>query len=132
MRRGFARLNGNRLPATIKITMSVSWASQEIEDVAAATTPIGIDDEARVSERIPICCPVNLAHGNGRIIRGRLLNMSSSGVLIEARRAIKVGSQVRIQGNELLTGTAFVRHSTRRLWKCRIGLEFARAVPNRY
>jgi hypothetical protein len=125
-------LNVNRLPKTIEITMSVSWTSPQIADVATAKTPLGTDDEARDSERIPICCPVNLAHGNDRIIRGRLLNMSSSGVLIEARRAIKVGSQVRIQGNELLTGTAFVRHATRRLWRCRIGLEFARAVPNRY
>ena len=110
--------------------MSLSWTSPQIEDVAV-TTPIRTDD-ARGSERIPICCPVNLAHGDKRIIRGRLLNMSSSGVLIEARRAIEVGSQVRIQGNELLAGTAFVRHSTRRLWRRRIGLEFARALPNRY
>jgi hypothetical protein len=111
--------------------MSLSWTSQQIEDVAAMT-PIGTSDEARVSERISICCPVNLAHGDKRTTRARVLNMSSSGALVEARRPIKVGSQVRIQGNELLTGTAFVRHSTRRLWKCRIGLEFARAVPSRY
>ena len=121
MRRGFARLNGKLLPAKIEITMSLSW-----------TNPIGTGDEARVSERIPICCPVNLAHGDERTTRARVLNMSSSGVLIEARRPIKVGSQVRIQGNELLTGTAVVRHSTRRLWKCRIGLEFAKSVPTRF
>ncbi len=90
MRRGFARLSGNRLPATIEITMSVSWTSQQIEDVAAASTAIGTDDEARASERIPMCCPVNLAHGDDRIIRGRLLNMSSSGVLIESRRQSKL------------------------------------------
>jgi hypothetical protein len=93
--------------------------------------------EARVSERIPTCCPVTLSHGDEshhsrRMIRGIVLNMSASGVLVETLRPIAVGSQVRIQANELLTGTAFVRHSTRRSWRYRIGLEFARAVPNRY
>ncbi len=115
--------------------MSLAWTSPQNEDVAA-TKPIGTD-EARGSERIPICCPVNLSHGNEsdrsrRLIRGRVLNMSASGALIEALGPIAVGSQVRIHANELLTGTAFVRHSTRRLRRFRIGLEFATAVPNRY
>jgi hypothetical protein len=66
------------------------------------------------------------------MIRGRVLNMSASGVLVEVLRPIAVGSQVRIRANELLTGTAFVRHATWRLWRFRIGLEFAQPVQNRY
>src|SRR5579864_3823134 len=109
--------------------MSLSWTSQLDEDVAA-TIPIGTR-AGRVSQRIPICCPVNLSHGSDdsrRMIRGRVLNISASGVLVEAPGPIAIGSQVRIQANELLTGTAFVRHSTRRLWRFRIGLEFARPL----
>jgi hypothetical protein len=70
--------------------------------------------------------------GSSRTIKGRVLNMSASGVLLEALRSIAVGSQVRIQANELLVGIAIVRHSTRRSWKFRIGLEFATPVRNRY
>ena len=45
-----------------------------------------------------------------RVIRGHVLNMSASGVLVEVRGPIAVGLQVRIHANELLTGTVFVRH----------------------
>ena len=115
--------------------MSVSWTSLQNEDVAA-TNPIGTG-EARDSERIPICCPVNLSRGDEsgpsrKMIQGRVLNMSSSGVLVEALRPIAVGLQVRIRANELLVGIAHVRHSTRRSWRFRIGLEFATPVRNRY
>ena len=77
-------MNGNLLPATIEIAMSVSWTSQQIEDVAAATTPIGTNDEARDSERIPICCPVNLAH----ILRraGAIWEPGSKRWLVQRRR----------------------------------------------
>ena len=108
--------------------MSLAWTSLQNEDVAGAK-PIRTC-EARVSERILICCPVILVHGSEsydsrRMIRGRVLNMSASGALVEVLRPIEVGSQVRIQANELLTGAAFVRHSAGRLWRFRIGLEFA-------
>jgi len=113
--------------------MSLSWTSQQIDN------PAGINPaeagEARVSQRIPVRCPARLSHadqGDSTMFRGHVLNMSGSGVLIEAGRPIAVGAQVRIQANELLVGTAFVRHSTRRLWRFRIGLEFATAVQNRY
>jgi len=115
--------------------MSLSWTSLQNEDVAI-TNPIGTG-EARDSDRIPVCCQVNVSHGgesgpSRKMIQGRVLNMSTSGVLVEARRPIAVGSQVRIRANELLVGTAYVRHSARRSWKFRIGLEFATPVPNRY
>ena len=115
--------------------MGLSWTSLQNEDVAV-TNPIGTL-EARISERMPICCPARLSYGDQsghskKIIRGRVLNMSASGALMEAPRSIAVGSQVRIQANELLTGTAFVRHSTRRLWRFRIGLEFDKPLRNRY
>jgi hypothetical protein len=115
--------------------MSLSWTSPQNEAVAGAE--LIATGEARVSERITICCPVILSHGNEsdhsrRMIRGRVLNMSASGALVEVLRPIAVGSQVRIQANELLTGTAFVRHSRRRSWRYRIGLEFAEPLRNRY
>jgi hypothetical protein len=92
--------------------------------------------DARVSERVPMRCGARVSceteAGSSRTINGQVLNMSSSGVLVEALRPMAVGSQVRIQANELLVGTAYVRHSTRRSWRFRIGLEFATPVPNRY
>lgn len=109
--------------------MSLSWTSYELNENEAPP-------DARVSERILMRCAARLSveteTGRGRTINGQVLNMSASGVLLEALRPIAVGSQVRIQANELLVGTAYVRHSTRRFWRFRIGLEFATSVRNRY
>jgi hypothetical protein len=114
--------------------MSLSWTGytqNENEEAELITS-----SDARVSERIPVQCRTQLSFetraGRNRTIKGRVLNMSTSGVLVEALRPIAIGSQVRIQSNELLVGTAYVRHSTRRSWKFRIGLEFATPVRNRY
>ena len=102
--------------------MSLAWTGPQNEDVATAERMA--TGEGRISERIPIRCPVSLSHENEnshsrRMIRGSVLNMSASGALVEVLRPIAVGSQVRIQANELLTGVAFVRHSTGRLWRFR-------------
>src|SRR5579864_854972 len=109
--------------------MSLSWTSYALNEHEVAC-------EARVSERIPMQCGARLSFetkaGRSRAIKGCVLNMSTSGVLVEALRPIAVGSQVRIRANELLVGTAYVRHSTRRSWRFRIGLEFATPVRNRY
>jgi hypothetical protein len=109
--------------------MSLSWTSYALNEHAVAC-------DARVSERIPMQCGTQLSFetraGRNKTIKGRVLNMSTSGVLLEALRPIAIGSQVRIQSNELLVGTAYVRHSKRRSWRFRIGLEFATPVPNRY
>ena len=135
-----------RLPATMEsgansaprqpdpFNMSLSWMSYALNehDVAELITA----SDARVSERIPMRCQAKLSveteGGNSRVIKGRVVNMSTSGVLVEASRPMAVGSQVRILANELLVGTAYVRHSARRSWKFRIGLEFATPVRNRY
>jgi hypothetical protein len=109
--------------------MSLSWTgyTQNENEVAS---------DARVSERVPIRCWARLSFeteaGSSRIIKGRVLNMSASGVLLEALRPMAVGSQVHLQANELLVGTAHVRHSARQSWRFRIGLEFATPVRNRY
>jgi len=109
--------------------MSLSWTTYALNENEVAP-------DARLSERIPMRCGARLSveteAGQGRTINGQVLNMSSSGVLVEAPRPIAVGSQVRIQANELLVGTACVRHFTRRFWRFRIGLEFATPVRNRY
>jgi hypothetical protein len=114
--------------------MSLSWTSSATnENEAEGLIPAS---DARASKRILMRCGARLSFeteaGSERTIKGRVFNMSSSGVLVEAPRPIAVGSQVRLQANELLVGTAYVRHSTRRFWKFRIGLEFATPVRNRY
>jgi PilZ domain-containing protein len=114
--------------------MSLSWMSHELNEHQVAELITASD--ARVSERIPMRCGAKLSFetetGQGRTMKGRVLNMSTSGVLVEALRPIAIGSQVRLQANELLVGTAYVRHSTRRSWRFSIGLEFATPVRNRY
>ena len=114
--------------------MSLSWTSSAInENEAEGLIPAS---DARVSARILMRCGARLSFeteaGSERTIKGRVVNMSSSGVLVEAPRPMAVGSQVRLRANELLVGTAYVRHSTRRSWRFRIGLEFATPVRNRY
>jgi hypothetical protein len=123
-------LGANSLPKkTDPFNMSLSWTgyTQNEHEVAS-------DD--RVSERVPIRCWARLSFeteaGSTRTIKGRVLNMSASGVLLEALRPMAVGSQVHLQANELLVGTAYVRHSARQSWRFRIGLEFATPVRNRY
>jgi hypothetical protein len=109
--------------------MSLCWTSYAENEHEVAS-------DARVSYRIPMRCGAQLAFetqvGSERTIKGRVLNMSSSGVLVEAPRPMAVGSQVCVRANELLVGTAYVRHSTRQSWRFRIGLEFATPVRNRY
>lgn len=110
-------------------SMSLSWTSYVLNEPAAAC-------DARLSERIPVRCGAQLSFeteaGRSRTIKGRVLNMSTSGVLLETLRPISIGSHVRIRANELLVGAAYVRHSNRRSWRFRIGLEFTMPVRNRY
>jgi hypothetical protein len=127
-----------RLPATMELDR-IHHATRSLENMSLSWTSYALNEneaDARVSERILMRCGARLSveseAGSERTIKGRVLNMSSSGVLLEALRPIAVGSQVRIQANELLVGTAYVRHSTRRSWKFRLGLEFATPVRNRY
>ena len=116
------------------LNMSLSWtgdAQNEHEGAELITA-----SDARVSARILMRCEARLSveteAGSERTLKGRVLNMSSSGALVESPRPMAVGSLVRIQANELLVGMAYVRHSTRRSWKFRIGLEFATPVQDRY
>jgi hypothetical protein len=114
--------------------MSVSWTGYaENEYEIAELHPAS---EARISERVPIRCWAKLSYetedGCSKTIRARVVNLSASGVLVEALRPLAVATQVRIQANELLVGTAYVRRSTRSSWRFRIGLEFAREIRNRY
>jgi len=98
---------------------------------------IGIDDRRRC-ERISLRCPVGISPASDSCSRsrtalsGQVLDMSSSGVLIHARQQMSIDSEVRIRGNELLTGPARVRHCSQRGFGYRIGLEFATALPDRF
>ena len=60
------------------------------------------------------------------MITGRVVNMSATGVLMEALRRLPVDTQVRIYAHELPVRTALVRRSTWSSCKFRIGLEFVR------
>jgi hypothetical protein len=114
--------------------MSLTWSTNPQHEVDGAE--LITKSEARASERIPMRCWAKLSceteAGSGRTIRGHVLNVGASGVLLEALTPIAVGSKVRIHANELLSGIAYVRHSTRRAWRFKIGLEFAAAVQNSY
>jgi hypothetical protein len=111
--------------------MSLSWTADEQHgnDIAELITR----PDARVSQRIPMRCWARLAceneAGSRRTILGHVLNVSASGVLVEALRPLAIGSLVRIQADARLAGPAYVRHSTRRSWRFKIGLEFAAAAP---
>ena len=65
-------------------------------------------------------------------MRASVINMSGSGVLIEMSKSLPIGTPIRIQGNELIVGQAYVRRAQGNLWKFRIALEFDRAIPARY
>jgi hypothetical protein len=66
------------------------------------------------------------------MITGRVVNLSATGVLIEALRQPPVHTRVRIYAHELPGGAAFVRRSAWSSLRFKIGLEFARAIPSRY
>lgn len=114
--------------------MSVAWAGCAKNEYKIAA--LGLASEARISERVPFPCLAKLSYeaedGSSKTIKVRVVNMSASGVLMEALKPLPIATQVRLRANELLVGTAFVRHSTPSSWRFRIGLEFARAIPNRY
>jgi hypothetical protein len=114
--------------------MSVSWTGRakseyEIAELNAAS-------ESRLSQRVPMRCWAKLFYesedGSSNTIKVRVVNMSASGVLVEALRPFPVAAQVSIQANELLAGTAYVRRAAWNFWRFRIGLEFARAISSRY
>jgi hypothetical protein len=111
--------------------MSLSWTTDTQLDNKVAES-----SDARVSRRIPMRCWAKLfcetEAGGDKTIRGHVVNASASGILVEALTPIAVGTQVRIQANELLVGAAHVRHSTWRSWRFRIGLEFARPMQDRF
>jgi len=85
--------------------------------------------EARRSRRFPTRRWATIAYdtenGRRKMITGRLVNMSASGVLMETLRRPPVDTQVRLYADELPVGTAFVRRSTWSSCRFRIGLELS-------
>ena len=112
------------LPAII-LVVSLSLASHA-EEHHEMLPPTG---EARQSRRFPARCWATISYGakNGRrkMITGRVVNMSATGVLMEALRRPPVDTQVRIYAHELPVGTALVRRSTWNSWRFRIALELS-------
>ena len=96
-----------------------------------------IEANRRRWDRVPVRCWLRLSYqadsGDDRVVRGRALDVSSSGALIQALRPIRVGSRVRIvRGDGLLVGIMYVRHCSRRGWGFKIGLEFAIPFAERF
>src|SRR5260370_35817949 len=98
--------------------MSLSWtpAAQNEYELAELTTA----SDARVSQRIPMRGEAKLSFGTeagqGRTMKGRVLNMSTSGVLVEALRPIAIGSQIPLHANHKPGGPRYCRHAARRTW----------------
>jgi hypothetical protein len=91
----------------------------------------------RRGERNRIRCWIRLSYltqtGTTRSIRGRALNVSSSGALLQILQPIPVDSCVRlVRGNGLLVGTMSVRHCARQNWCYNIGLEFMKPFAYRF
>ena len=59
------------------------------------------------------------------MITGRVVNISATGVLMEALRRPPVDTQVRIYAHDLPVGTALVRRSTWSSWRFKIALELS-------
>jgi hypothetical protein len=109
--------------------MSLMWVSRADRGTTEANR--------RRWNRIPIRCWLRLSYqspsGDHRVVRGRALDVSSSGPLIQALRPIRIGSRVRIvRGDGWLVGTTYVRHCSRRGWGFKIGLEFATPFAERF
>jgi len=109
--------------------MSLMWVSR--------TNQWPIEANRRRWSRIPIRCWLWLTYlnpsGSDRVVRGRALNVSSSGALVQALQPIRIGSRVRIvRGDGLLVGTMYVRHCSRRGLGSKIGLEFATPFAERF
>jgi len=65
------------------------------------------------------------AHGIGRTINVRAIDLSNSGVRVESGEPIELGTEVYVRAESYgLTGTTKVRHSSRRGSKYVLGLEF--------
>ena len=91
----------------------------------------------RLWNRIPIRCWLRLGYqgpgGDDRVVRGRALDVSASGALIQTLRPIRIGSQVRVlRGDGLLVGSMDVRRCSRLGWSFKIGLQFAKPFADRF
>lgn len=95
------------------------------------------ETDRRRWNRNPIRCWLRLAYqgpgGDDRVVRGRALDVSASGVLVQALRPIRIGSRVRIlRGDGLLVGSTDVRHCSRLGLSFKIGLKFAKPFADRF
>jgi hypothetical protein len=87
--------------------------------------------------RIPTRCWLRVSYqrssGDDRVVRGRALDVSITGAMIQALQPIPIGTRVRIVGgNGFLVGAMHVRHCSRRGWGFNIGLEFAMPFGKRF
>lgn len=113
------------------------WQEEYEFDVVSRVDRGPAEANRRRWNRIPIRCWLRLSYqspsGDDRVVRGRALDVSSSGALIQALRPIRIGSRVRIvRGDGWLVGTTYVRHCSRRGWGFKIGLEFATPLAKRF
>jgi len=109
--------------------MSLMWVNRDEGRMKEA--------DRRRSQRIAIRWWLRLScagpNTDCRVVRGRALDLSSSGALIQILRPIRIGSLVRIvRGDGWLLGTMYVRHCSRRGLGFKIGLEFSTPLAERF
>jgi hypothetical protein len=96
-----------------------------------------VEVNRRRCNRNTIRCWLRLSYltpsGETRLVRGRALDASSSGALVQILQPIPLGSCVRVvRGNGLLVGTMYVRFCSRQGWCFKVGLEFATSFADRF
>ena len=87
----------------------------------------------RTHDRFRVRCWVKIA-ALGKNLWARTLEVSGSGVTVEALSPIPAGTDVSMQSKQVhvLIGAASVRHCTKQGWKYRIGLELKHPFAGRY
>ena len=117
---------------------AIRWSTGVAQMLTWVSQPdLQVEVNRRKCERNTIRCWLRLSYlthnGATRVIRGRAIDVSSSGALLHILQAIPVGSCVRVvRGDGLLVGSMYVRHCSRQGWRFKVGLEFATPFGDRF
>jgi len=115
-----------RLPVAVAPAGQVSRSNTKrsgSSPAAAAVAPARVD--RRLHPRVAIDCQVCVCwcdREGKRVLRGRALDVSKFGMLVETDRSIAPGTVVSVETNSATLGSACVRHCTPAGLKYRIGL----------
>ena len=142
---GNARNYGWRLHPTLRAAVrhvpnrpAIRWSAGVAHMLTWVSKPdLQVEVNRRRRKRNTIRCWLRLSYlthnGATRVIRGRAIEVSSSGALLHVLQPIPVGSCVRVvRGDGLLVGSMYVRHCSRQGWRFKVGLEFATPFADRF